>query len=123
MGNWPCPSLSATLGKAGPAPCPDSRVELVLVSGEVGRWGAGEPMQREPKQEIQQANELTSASTTSINCWSAGPKDPKLEDLHGMGQERIHRKDFLWGSSIDKVNTSPINHCNEHLQAMKLLPQ
>lgn len=34
----------------------------------------------------------TSASTPSMNCWSAGPKDPILEDLHSIGQERIYKK-------------------------------
>lgn len=34
----------------------------------------------------------TSASTPSMNCWSAGPKDPKLEDLHSTGQERIYKR-------------------------------
>lgn len=93
MGNL---SSSLTLGRTGPACYLGSRVELVLVLEIRGRvlvsWPRRHKSRRSSKLRSSDTfNWPTSGSTPSMNCWSAGPKDPKLEDLHSTGQERIFK--------------------------------
>jgi hypothetical protein len=33
----------------------------------------------------------------------AGPSDPKLQELHDIGQQKDKEKESQWGSSIDRV--------------------
>lgn len=95
--NWPCPSLSATLGRAGSAPCLGSRVGLILVSGGLGWWcwwAGPEVVEADPTSWWAQVLLIGPPQHLSyqFKCWSTGPKNPKLEDLHDTGQERIYKK-------------------------------